>query len=219
MTLLLYGIADCPPGQVDGVGLHGRPLRGVGENRLTAIVSEYAQAQSEQTENTMWDYERILERVMERGTVLPARFPSMLRNEAAALSMLRERRCEFESALERIRGAVELSVRGAWRAGEEARPATSPMTGTECMLDRLVLHQRASEAGRRLDSLDALARASRMRVLPNPEVPLAGTYLVDRERVGKFADLLGEVDEALDQVDLVCTGPWPPFSFVDGAPV
>ena len=57
--------------------------------------------------------------------------------------------------------------------------------------------------------LDALARASRMRVLPNPELPVAGTYLVDRERVGKFADLLGEVDEALDQVDLVCTAPWP----------
>jgi Gas vesicle synthesis protein GvpL/GvpF len=219
MTLLLYGIADCPVGPVDGVGLDGRPLRGVGDERLTAIVSDYAQAQSEQTENTMWDYERVIELMMERGTVLPARFPSVLSNEATALSMLRERRGEFESALERIRGAVELSVRGTWRAGEEITPATSPATGTEYMLDRLRLHQRAREAGRRLDSLDALARASRMRVLPNPEVPVAGTYLVDRERVEKFADLLGEVAEALDQVDLVCTGPWPPFSFVDGAPV
>src|SRR5207248_6711208 len=138
----------------------------------------------------------VIERLMERGTVLPARFPSVLTHEAAALSLLRERRGEFESALERIRGAVELSVRGAWRAGEEVTPAASPATGTEYMLDRLRLHQRAREAGHRLDSLDALARASRMRVLPNPEVPVAGTYLVDRERVGKFADLLGEVDEA-----------------------
>ena len=54
-------------------------------------------------------------------------------------------------------------------------------------------------------------------------IAVAGTgledrpYLVERARVGEFVALVEQLDDCLDGVDLVCTGPCPPYSFADGA--
>ena len=40
-------------------------------------------------------------------------------------------------------------------------------------------------------------------------------YLVDRGRVGEFVALVHELGGCLDGVELVCTGPCPPYSFAD----
>ena len=70
-----------------------------------------------------------------------------------------------------------------------------------------------------LDSLKPLALSSRRTLAPRPDVPLLDAYLVDRERVDEFVALVEQIDVGLDDVDLVCTGPWPPYSFAEGAPV
>jgi hypothetical protein len=44
-------------------------------------------------------------------------------------------------------------------------------------------------------------------------------YLVDRGRVREFVAMVEQLDDRLDDVELVCTGPWPPYSFAEGAPV
>jgi hypothetical protein len=43
-------------------------------------------------------------------------------------------------------------------------------------------------------------------------------YLVDQERISEFVALVEQLDARLDDVELVCTGPWPPYSFAEGGP-
>ena len=38
-----------------------------------------------------------------------------------------------------------------------------------------------------------------------------------KARVGDPA-LVGQLDDGLEQVELVCTGPWPPYSFCEETP-
>ena len=43
-------------------------------------------------------------------------------------------------------------------------------------------------------------------------------YLVDRELVEDFTASLRRLDQQLRDVELVCTGPWPPYSFAEAVP-
>jgi hypothetical protein len=106
--------------------------------------------------------------------------------------MLAERADELLAALERVRGAVELGVRG-----EVCAPPAPAASGTEYLLRR-VADERIHEP------LASLSRASVRRSRP----PHIGAYLVDRGAVDRFRARVHELGG-----DLVCTGPWPPYSF------
>ena len=67
-------------------------------------------------------------------------------------------------------------------------------------------------------SARAGSRSSRRALAPRPGLPVLDAYLVDRGRVSEFVALVAQLDHRLDDVELVCTGPWPPYSFAEGAP-
>jgi Gas vesicle synthesis protein GvpL/GvpF len=213
MTVLLYAIAEGEPGTIDGTGLDGRDLRGVGDGGLVAVVSDH-QPRAATPTAALWEYEETVESLMDRLTVLPVRFGSVLADDAAARAELRARRAWLRQALRRVRGAVELGVRAS-RPDGQAPPARAAHLGdgTAYMLARLREHRRAQAVADRLASLRALARASTQRVLPDSVVPVRGAYLVECDRVGEFAAAVRCLDRELPEVALVCTGPWPPYSF------
>jgi hypothetical protein len=92
-------------------------------------------------------------------------------------------------------------------------------SGTSYLRDRLELRQSARRVATELEPLCALARSSRRAIAPRPDVPVLDSYLVDSGRVREFVALVEQLDDRLDEVELVCTGPWPPYSFAEGAPV
>jgi len=158
-------------------------LRVVEAAGLAAVVGDHdAPAPSV---DALWQHERVVEGLMERGPVLPMRFGSTTHDVGV---LLEERHAELTAALERVRGAVELGV----RATPDPEPAAS---GTEYLMRR-ARTERAHAA------LAEFARASVAR-------PHAGAYLVDRDTVDAFRARVRELDERL-----TCTGPWPPYSFV-----
>jgi hypothetical protein len=85
--------------------------------------------------------------------------------------------------------------------------------------DRIELRQRAGRVARKLDPLTAVARSARRAVAPRPDLAVLDAYLVDRERVEEFVALVEQLDVPLNDVELACTGPWPPYSFAEGAPL
>ena len=82
--------------------------------------------------------------------------------------------------------------------------------------DRLETRQSARRLASELDPLTALARSIRRALIPRRDLPVLDAYLVDRGRVGEFVALVAELGDCLDGVELVCTGPCPPYSFADG---
>jgi hypothetical protein len=82
------------------------------------------------------------------------------------------------------------------------------------MLGRLDVRRRAQRVADLVAPLRALARSSKVKLLPRPSVPLLAACLVDRDRTEEFIALADELDASLQDGQLVCTGPWPPYSFV-----
>ncbi len=209
MSLVLYAVSDAA--DCDGAGLHGAPLRPVPESGLVAVVSAHDTPRLRAGAADLWAYEEVMERLMAERTILPMRFGTVLADEGQVREVLRERRAELAAGLERVRGAIELAVRAGWREPEP--PATRHDTGTAYMLDRVALHRRARELADRLDPLAALAREIRSRLVDRAEHPVLGAYLVERALTGEFADRVRDLDQRHPDMELVCTGPWPPYSF------
>jgi Gas vesicle synthesis protein GvpL/GvpF len=219
MSLVVYGIVEADGGEARGEGLDSRPLHGVTEGPLVAIVSHHDGGAPAPTASALTAYERAVRRLMERGAVLPARFGSVVDDAAAARALLRRRRRDLLVRLQEVRGAVEIGLRASWRDGQRALADVRPQSGTSYLRDRLELRQSARQVASELGPLTALARSSRRALVPRPDLPVLDAYLVDRGRVDEFVALVEQLDDQLDDVELVCTGPWPPYSFAEGAPV
>jgi gas vesicle protein GvpL/GvpF len=210
MSVLVYGIAERGDVAINRPGLQQQPLRGVYAGQLVAIVSDHDEPPPRAVD-TLWEYEQIVERVADGHAMVPARFGSVLADDAAVLEMLHAKHETLLAALRHTRGAVELALRATWHQP----PEPESQTGAGYMRVRLELRSRAREVAGELVPLDKLSRTSRCELPAGPQQPLRCAYLVDRELVQDFTASVRQLDHQLCGVELVCTGPWPPYSFVE----
>jgi hypothetical protein len=221
-VLYVYAITESPVPPARS-GLRSTSLRVIGEAGPFAIVSEHEDLRLEASEDDLWTHESVVEKAMETGAVLPMRFGSSLADEKAVLAVLRERRSAFDRGLDRVRGAVELGVRAAIEAenGVEAgrqasiaEPAPTVGPGTAYMMGRLGRKRDAEQLAAQIhEPLAPLARASTLRLSTEGGLRLNAAYLIDRVQVESFQERVERLEREVDGARVVCTGPWPPYSF------
>lgn len=213
MTLLLYAIASADQAQTAArrAGIDAVPFR-----RLAALVAALP-PRLDADEETLRAYERTIESLMGDETVLPARFGSVLADETEVRGLLRSRYDELTALLRQVTGAVEIGIRAhpphPRRRGTDS--GAPPATGTDYLRARLELRRRSEALADAIDARVAGLYRSRTRRLPDePGRALTASYLVPRSGVPEFAERCAR---PVAGVSLVCTGPWPPYSFSAGA--
>lgn len=218
MTLLVYAVTRSEPtADVASQGLDGRPLRTVtAPGGLAAIVSD-SSAPPMATEEALLCYEGAVEAVMNQRAVLPVRFGTTVPDEATIAEFLGQRHDQLASALQRVEGAVEIGVRANWPPDDAASRPDGTGRGTAYLRRRLEQRRRAQRLAEAIDeALSPLARDRACRVLPRPQTPMWGAYLVDRDRVDAFTSACDRLHDAHEDAEIVWTGPWPPYSFAGG---
>jgi hypothetical protein len=215
MSVVLYAISDrCDP---SAVAVSDASLRAVPSAGLAAIVSDTADASMRPTHESLWAFEETVEALMERSTILPARFGTTLSDDRAVRALLDERRDEFARGLARVRGTVEMGVSAHWSEDRGDPSSATGDPGRAYMLGRLATLRSARAIADHLSPLLELSSTGRISVLPRPGIAVSGAYLVAREDVGAFADQCDRLDGELPAATLTCSGPWPPYSFVRSA--
>lgn len=221
-VLYVYAVTD---GFSDSTvtGLHGATLRAIQCGPVQAVVSEHAVA-PEPDEDLLWAHEQVVEELMEGSTILPMRFASIAEGPEALVAMLEKRREEFVASLERVRGAIELSVRAqlsgaAEPADPEPRPERATGPGTAYLFQRVRRHRRSEAVADLIHRpLVLLARRSVLKEGHGDPTEFKAAYLVDEAAVEPFGDRVGKLNDTLGDVSVTCTGPWPPYSFVSEGP-
>lgn len=209
MAVYLYAVCRGDVSTPTSSGLRGRPLRVVGAEGLSALVGD--EVPVDWGESELWQHENAVEGLMESHDLLPARFGTTLSSDAEVQKLLARRSRELSSALHRVAGASELSVRAIWN-----EQATTPRGGADYLRSLAEAERRADALSHALeDRLAPMSRARRHRVLVSPKIPVSGAYLVAKECVGGFMAELDRLDREIADATLLCTGPWPPYSFVD----
>lgn len=216
--LYVYALTDSPAG-LPATGLHGAPLRRVESGSLAAVVSEHERP-PEPDEDVLWAHEQVVEELMATATILPLRFGSSVEREESLAAMLIERGEEFLASLERVRGAVEVSVRAELPepvAEDAPRRSAAPGSGTAYLLERAQEERCGREAVEMVHRpLAALARRSAPPLGPSDPHRFKAAYLVEEGKLEAFGARVGELNAEFEGVKVSCTGPWPPYSFVGG---
>jgi hypothetical protein len=203
----LYAVVDHPGPPLPALA----PLGAVAERDLALVFAPAGDA--DLSPESLWRHEHVVEALMEGRDLLPVRYGTRVEDEQAAAHTLRERHAELAGALDGVRGAVELSV----RVLGEREPSTAPeaaQSGTDYIRTKARAAAASDRATRAVDEpLARIARASSRRPTQAETELLRAAYLVERERVTDFARRVSELQDAHSRLRLLCTGPWPPYSF------
>jgi len=214
-VLYVYAITDSLA-QPRGTGLGEAPLQRIESRPLAGIASEHA-VPPELDEKVLWEHEQVVENLMSMGAILPLRFGSSVEHAEALIAMLAERREEFLAALERVRGAVEISVRAEVSVAPTEAPPPRPQSGTAYLLRRAEEERRERDAAELVHQpLAALARGCVPPASTHDRRQFKAAYLVEESGVEAFGNRVGELNTDLEGVRISSTGPWPPYSFVAG---
>ena len=215
-------------------GLDDAPVRTVQVQSLRAVVSRLEATDLAPTPMRLWQHERVVESFMRRGPVLPAPFALTLPPEIDVATLLEERGEAYTEALNRLRDCVELSVR-VMRvkplASVQSMPGDNPLP---CLLPsehndpaflfaRQVARQQSACRRRRDDSLIEMVHRVLAPMAVDHQVKRTeggamlclAAYLVEKDQVEPFTSTLWAFSSRYSSVHTLCTGPWPPYHFVD----
>jgi hypothetical protein len=119
-----------------------------------------------------------------------------------------------------VAGRVEIGVRvvqpvAAGAGIAPAVPAIAP-SGRDYLLFKLQNGRRAEHAAAELHTpLEALSVEALRQPLRTDDEVLRGAYLVDQRAVARFRGVVERLQLTHPDVAILCTGPWPPYSFVN----
>ena len=206
----LYAITDHPGPPLPDVA----PLTAVPIDGLAAVCAPASE--TEASPETLWRHEEVVEALMADRDLLPARYGTRLEDEAAVARAVDDRRDELAAALDRVRGAVELSVRVAAAGTSPGQVATAQAaSGAEYLRVRAraeASHERTASAVH--EPLSALSRTSVVG-RPRPPELFRAAYLVERDAVEPFTAAVARLQDVSAGFSILCTGPWPPYSFAE----
>lgn len=207
----VYAFAERLEGVPAVDGLDGLAVECLRVEDIDAVFSHRASAPSRETlRQDAIAHGAVVEALTtQAAAVAPVRFGALLPDEAALAESLRERLPALRSAFDRVRDCVEVSVRVQDRLALPHEPAE---TGAGYMRRRAAA---VSRWRRVVDELHApladLARDSRL----DRERGVAA-YLVPATRIEEIRAVVERFAGEHADVSVVCTGPWAPFSFVEG---
>jgi hypothetical protein len=182
------------------------PLRLVTAGRLAAVVANGRRRVV--TPRNLVDYDQTIRRLADRApALLPARFNTIVDDDEAIATVLRERRARLSAALRQVRGRVQMTVRvpvGRALSGAAAGPDKARPTGTAYL------------RARRIPELDPLRRAVARWVREERLEPRAGLaslyHLVPITAIDAYREALVAAADAAG-LRLVVSGPFPPYAF------
>jgi hypothetical protein len=210
-VVYVYAFVATPAVVPEVQGIDASALESERVDGLEAVVSHHEEAPAA-SEAAILAHARVVDALVEANdAVVPARFGALHDDASTLRTAVAGRTAELESALARIDGAVELGL----RALAPSADATLARSGTDYMRARLERRRDAEELAAELHApLAALARDTTKTVAATPRLLFSAAYLVSRDDVRAFREAVAALEEAHPELALVCTGPWPPYSFV-----
>jgi Gas vesicle synthesis protein GvpL/GvpF len=226
-VIWVYGICerpDMPPPRRRG--LAQAPLDGIREGELLAVVSRHIHPPGDPALDALWVHERVVERIMADRAVLPMRFGTKLPDDAAMQNVLATRQRELLATLARVRGRVEVGIRvmqpfGAEPGLNDSRSAPTmqvPTSGRDYLEAKLRNGRRVEHQAAALhEPLASLAVAVSRQPARAPDELLRASYLIEAPVLARFRATVERLQRANPGAAILCTGPWPPYSFVVNA--
>ena len=224
--LHLYAIVDRPEAPLPDLAV---PSLTVVTGPAAALVAGRIDGPVATTATAIQDHGAVIEALMADRAVLPVRFGSRVPDARSAMALLVDNRSAIAACLSDVAGCVEIGLHLAPACSDETpttagcvAPRATPAASGRDHLEskrRETAVRRSRRAGfeatvsRIHDHLARATRRARRAADAGDVADLA--FLVAADRLPTFLAAVRSLRGQCRDVVMVCTGPWPAYSFVD----
>jgi hypothetical protein len=221
--IYVYALTDLQLELEPTEGLRDSPVDVLRFPWCTALVTSVTGV-PEPDELNLKRHEDVIERAMKSASVIPLRYGQTFADETALAAVIESAKSAVNELLDSFRDKIEVGVRGLLLEDQSDPSATNGISGREYMQERLKQEvarrdrtDKHSEIGQGVHRrLEAIAVDSRVSVGITERVFMSSAYLIDEKDINLFLERLHAIEEQLPAgTQLMCTGPWPPYSFAD----
>lgn len=233
MEIYLYCLSDelQAGATLPATGIENEAPRVVEVGAIKAVVTDVQANPVRVTKDNVLAHERVIDCVMAHTTPLPFRFGSVVKLDELQ-SYVESNEARLRGLLDRVRGAVEMSVKIIWdrktvgdqRAKNEpddiakawgAGPGLSFLLAKQKQIaGERELKIRADEIASWLDEgLGRLVREKAVTVNPADAMVVRAAHLVERERVAQYRERVTSLSRERNDLRFLTSGAWPPYSF------
>ncbi|HUQ83607.1 MAG TPA: GvpL/GvpF family gas vesicle protein [Gemmatimonadaceae bacterium] len=198
----LYGIISL---DVSGTSSPVRGVNLISFRELGALVTDTTYAAPSPTTQHVAEYRRVVEGAFARQTVVPAPFGSVFRSRDALMRWLELHYFTLNEAVTFVSDRAMARVSVSY--GEE------PENTAAMSVDADLLDTTADESFRLLRR-HAVASLVMSHHAGGGAPAARASFLIERERWDMFNDIVREEQKRLREMQVECTGPWPPYDFV-----
>jgi len=219
-------------------GLAGANTYAVSFNGISAIVSDFDSEGTKLDKTSALKFAGVIEELALCHCILPMRFGTFFESKEAVLEMLKKHCEKFVHCLGTVKNKYEYCLKVFWdsnlyqskiesdsvKTDKEASKlvsGTSPQT--EYLLCKLKEHKKEEklleyveslieEIDQKLVHLDPMVKSKKM---VSKSLILDAVYLLDKKYKDAFIYEIDSFNKQHEDLNLLLTGPWPPYSFAD----
>jgi hypothetical protein len=220
-SLYVYGVA-AGLGRTLGRGMKRERLRAIRHRALSMIVGEM-EAPPLAAPDLLRAHDAAVRRLSARSeALLPARFGSVVADEAEARRALRTQAADLAPALRLVRGCVQMTLRvfGTAAPPPASKPSRPEVADVGPGLRYLLARAQEQEAAQSLPEIEALRRelaplVRAERIERHGRTGLVGTayHLVERGRLSAYRAAVRRASPGVSPLRLHLSGPWAPYAF------
>jgi hypothetical protein len=224
-----------------GIGDTASTVRTLGYKDIAAVVSDspfvvYNSLKKEKTVKDLVTHQFVLEKVMERFTVVPVKFGMMVETEAEAIAFMEKGYTLLSSELSKIEGKIEMDVVASWDLSKilatisrhnlqvQEKQKELAMKGAKASVeDKIALGKVIEQAVQAekskyqqviLQTLKEGAEDVRLHNVANDEMIFNAGFLLARKDKQLFTEALNTLDRDMENmVNFRLIGPLPLYSF------
>jgi hypothetical protein len=217
MKRLLYCIVQQGPDEP----LPAPGLCVVAAQGLAAVVANVEETNSAPSVSCLLAYEKVVEVVHDRQTVIPLRYGCLMESEPAIIRLLEDHRQEYETLLSRLQGMTEMAIRVLSPAPPRLAPESPSSPGAAYLASLRNRYDSgdslAPEEAQLADQTAALLTGcyaeQRREVSPAGRRRLVSLYfLTPKTGVERFRNAARKICPP-GGAKLLLSGPWPPYNF------
>lgn len=190
-------------------------------------------------EKILTDYQRVLNKLMKKNTVIPFQFGTILKDKKGAKSLLEASYLKFKRLLGKLKNKEEWGLRvfadmakfqNKAKANKKEIKVKSQGQGASYLLRKKIEQEKEKEAGHKLNSLlnklfvNLGARAFEKKITQSSQrfsekgevLACSFAFLLERGKVKSFSKEVGNVQKKHQPcgLRLVLSGPWPAYNFL-----
>jgi hypothetical protein len=223
-----------------GIGNKAATVRIIGFKDVAAVVSEspfvvYNSLAQEKTVKDLVTHQFVIEKVMERFTIIPLKFGTMVKSEEEVSTFLEKGYALLSNELCKMEGKIELDVVASWELAKvlgvvsrdnsliQNKQKEIALKGTASIEDKVALGQlveqalQAKKADYHQSMLQTLTEEAVdvcLHDLANNEMIFNAAFLLEKRNEDFFTGLVHTLDQKLgNTVNFRVVGPLPLYSF------